>query len=81
MGLDPRTLGSLPEPKEDAQPLRHPGALSEYIYTLEEVRVLIYIVLFLFLRFYLFMRNTQRGRDTDKGKSRLPVGSLMWDLS
>ena len=24
--LDPRTLGSLPEPKADAQPLSHPGA-------------------------------------------------------
>ena len=26
MGLDSRTLGSLPEPKADAQPLSHPGA-------------------------------------------------------
>ena len=25
-GLNPRTLGSLPEPKTDAQPLTHPGA-------------------------------------------------------
>ena len=25
-GLDPRTLGSQPEPKADAQPLSHPGA-------------------------------------------------------
>ena len=24
-GLNPRTLGSLPEPKVDAQPLSHPG--------------------------------------------------------
>ena len=24
-GLDPRTLGSGPEPKADAQPLSHPG--------------------------------------------------------
>ena len=24
-GLDPRTLGSYPEPKADAQPLSHPG--------------------------------------------------------
>ena len=24
-GLDPRTLGSHPEPKADAQPLSHPG--------------------------------------------------------
>ena len=27
VGLDPRTLGSQPEPKADAQPLSHPGAL------------------------------------------------------
>ena len=26
VGLDPRTLGSCPEPKVDAQPLSHPGA-------------------------------------------------------
>ena len=25
-GLDPRTPGSRPEPKADAQPLSHPGA-------------------------------------------------------
>ena len=24
-GLDPRTMGSRPEPKADAQPLSHPG--------------------------------------------------------
>ena len=27
-GLDPRIPGSQPEPKADAQPLSHPGALS-----------------------------------------------------
>ena len=27
-GLNPRTPGSRPEPKEDAQPLSHPGAPS-----------------------------------------------------
>ena len=26
VGLDPRTLGSHPEPKADSQPLSHPGA-------------------------------------------------------
>ena len=26
-GLDPRTLGSCPEAKADAQPLSHPGVL------------------------------------------------------
>ena len=28
MGLDPRTPRSCPEPKADAQPLSHPGALN-----------------------------------------------------
>ena len=28
VGLDPRTLGSWPEPKADAQPLSHPGSLK-----------------------------------------------------
>ena len=27
VGLDPRTLGSQPEPKADTQPLSHPGDL------------------------------------------------------
>ena len=31
VGLDPRTPGSQPEPKADAQPLSHPGALSAFI--------------------------------------------------
>ena len=31
-GLNPRTLGSRPEPKTDAQPLSHPGAPVIYIY-------------------------------------------------
>ena len=37
---------------------------------------------FLFLIFYLFIheRHTERGRDTDRGRSRLPAGSPMWDL-
>ena len=38
MGLDPRTLGSRPEPKADAQPLSYPGAptckpLQDYLAT------------------------------------------------
>ena len=34
-----------------------------------------------FLRFYLFVheRHRERGRNTGRGRSRLPVGSLMWD--
>ena len=41
---------------------------------------------FFFLRFYLFFnlfiheRHRKRGRDTGRGRSRLPEGSLMWDL-
>ena len=33
-------------------------------------------------RFYLFIheRHTERGRDTGRGRSRLPVGSPMQDL-
>ena len=33
VGLDPRTLGSHPEPKADAQPLSHPGAPGLYLLT------------------------------------------------
>ena len=35
----------------------------------------------IFKRFYLFIheRHTERGRDTGRGRSRLPVGSPMWD--
>uniref|UniRef100_A0A452T899 RAB32, member RAS oncogene family n=1 Tax=Ursus maritimus TaxID=29073 RepID=A0A452T899_URSMA len=32
MGLDPRTLGSCPEPKTDAGFLSHPGAPKDFIY-------------------------------------------------
>ena len=37
---------------------------------------------FFFLRFYLSMRDTEkeRGRDTDRGRSRLHAGSPTWDL-
>ena len=28
---------------------------------------------------YLFTRDTKRGRDIRRGRSRLPVGSPMWD--
>ena len=40
--------------------------------------------IFIFLRFYFFMRNTERegvrGRDTGRGRSSLHAGTLMWDL-
>ena len=29
---------------------------------------------------YLFMRDTERGRDIGRGRSRLPARSPMWDL-
>ena len=29
---------------------------------------------------YLFMRDTERGRDTGRGRSRLHAGSQTWDL-
>ena len=40
------------------------------------------VVLFIF-KSYLFMRDTERGRDTGRGRgrSRLPTGSPMWDSS
>ena len=34
MGLDPRSPGSWPEPKADAQPLSHPGVLKLCLYCL-----------------------------------------------
>ena len=34
-----------------------------------------------FVRFYLFiMRDTERSRDTGRGRNRLHAWSLMWDL-
>ena len=32
VGLDPRTPGSRPEPKAEAQALSHPGALGSYLF-------------------------------------------------
>ena len=32
VGLDPKTLGSQPEPKADAQPLSHPGVPTIYTF-------------------------------------------------
>ena len=28
---------------------------------------------------FIYERDRERGRDTGRGRSRLPVGSLMWD--
>ena len=40
------------------------------------------LFLFFFLRFYLFIHegHTQRGRDTGRGRCRVPVRSLMRDM-
>ena len=39
------------------------------------------LVLFYFLKYfiYLFMRQRERGRDTGRRRSRLPTGSPIWD--
>ena len=37
-------------------------------------------IFFFFLNIlFFFMRDTERGRDISRGRSRLPVGSPMWD--
>ena len=36
-----------------------------------------YLDISFFIRFYLFMRDTERGRDAGRGRSRLFVGSPM----
>ena len=33
----------------------------------------------IFKRFYLFIHERQRGRDTERGRNKLLAGSLMWD--
>ena len=40
-----------------------------------------FVFFFFFLRFYLFIhgRHKERGGDTDRGRSRLPTGSPMWN--
>ena len=37
-GLDPRTPGSHPDPKADAQPLSHPGIPKKFIYLRKSMR-------------------------------------------
>ena len=44
--------------------------------------LLFFVCLFVcFFTFYLFIHEShrERGRDISRGRSRLPVGSLMWD--
>ena len=64
--LDPGTPGSRPEPKADPQPLSHPGTAHRKLFLKKDF-------------IYLFMRNTERGRVTGRGRSRLHAGSPMWD--
>ena len=45
------------------------------------IHLFLFIYLFCFKDFiYLFMRDTERGRDTGRGRSRPPMRSLIWDL-
>ena len=40
-----------------------------------------YYFLFYFLKIlFIHKRHRERGRDTDRERSMLPVGSLIWDL-
>ena len=55
MGLHPRTLGSWSEPKA-LNWLRHPGAPD--------------ILVFFFLKVYLFMRDTERERERQRHRQR-----------
>ena len=52
VGLDPRTPGSWPEPKADAQPLSYPGI--QVCWSLQKARFLfqIFIVFLLFISFF-----------------------------
>ena len=82
--FDPGSPGSWPGPKAGAKPLHHPGipklrplkrvlGYKKFPQLLWEVLVYLF---FFFLRFYLFMRDTERerGRDTGRGRSRLHAG-------
>ena len=50
------------------------GYLMRHLLSLEQL--FLYLI---FLRFYLFIRDRKRGRDTGRGRSRLHAGSPMWD--
>ena len=50
VGLDPRTPGSRPERKADAQPLSHPG-VSKMLYFKEHMRTPFLPLIFLFISF------------------------------
>ena len=61
--------------------------LGVYMWTLLGLRIMTlhtsdeYWIIISILRFYLFIheRHRERGRDIGRGRSRLPVGSLMQD--
>ena len=69
-----------------AKPLSHPGCPVFIFYFFRDF--IYFETLFVglqkkfFLRFYLFIhkRQRERGRDTGRGRSRLPARSPMWDL-
>ena len=61
MGLDPRTPGSRPEPKADAQPLSHPGAPSLLLYknllrTKKTTDLLFFVVVVVFFLLICFVK-------------------------
>ena len=65
VGFDPESPGSRPGPKAGTKPLRHPGIPK----------------IFYFLKIlFIHESHGERGRDIDRGKSRLHAGSLIQDL-
>ena len=74
---------SVPDPSKYKMP---PGNVIFWFLTAHLGCNQVYAFFFLFLRFYLFMRDTKRererdrDRDTGRGRSRLHAGSPVWDL-
>ena len=63
-------------------PFSSPLKYAHYTWLSLVLYLFYHTIYFYFLkRFYLFIheRHTDRGRDTGRGRSRLHVGSLMWD--
>ena len=54
-------------------PSNHSGFLKIFIHSF------IHSFIYSFIHSFIHERHTERGRDTDRGRSRLPTGSLMRD--